>query len=173
MSRLITDLDEIKRITERDSEGNWDFRSFLKGGLSWGNRKLDDAVHEILADVSSQIDCTACANCCTCMSTEVTQADIKRLAKRLGTTTQDFAERYCEDGEFGARTLSPLPCPFLRDRKCTVYEDRPKDCRDFPHLHKGDIRSRSMAFVENAELCPIVFNVLEELKSILRWRPRR
>jgi Fe-S-cluster containining protein len=172
MDGFQTDLEEIKRITERDLDDNYQFRHFLKASLRWSDGRLDEVVHEIVADVSAEIDCTACSNCCICMSATVGPTDIKRLAKRLEMPGQDFISRYCIENEFGEHRISQMPCPFLNECVCTVYEDRPKNCREFPHLHKKDVRCRSIGLIQNAEICPIAFNVLEELKWRVNWRRR-
>jgi hypothetical protein len=44
-------------------------------------------------------------------------------------------------------------------------------CAGYPHLHRN-FRSRLWQTIENAETCPIVFNVLERLKRRLGFRRR-
>ena len=93
------------------------------------------------------------------MALSVDGKELARLARRLGVNNEECKTR-----------MKQIPCPFLDGNLCTIYDDRPKDCRDFPHLHKRDMRSRSIALIENAELCPIVFNTLQRLKMRLGWR---
>ena len=72
-----------------------------------------------------------------------------------------------------ARDLRPavtVPCPFLKENVCSVYEDRPKACRDFPYLHEPGFRTRMITLIENTALCPIVYNTCEQLKTILPFR---
>ncbi len=170
MDDVITNLKQIKRIARRQRDRNYDFRAYVKGWLDWSNEKLDAEVHEILASVKAQIDCTQCANCCIQMGPSLDDEDIQRLARRLGMSADVFESVYLSKSKWGEQCISTRPCPFLDGKSCTVHEDRPKDCREFPHLHKEDIRSRSIAFIENAEICPIVFNTLQRLKQRLGWR---
>jgi len=172
VGELITDLDTIKRLAEQEDDDNWEFRTFLKCH-DWSNPKLDKLVHEINDRVSSQIDCTKCGNCCRSMTVQLTKADVTRLANRLRVTGSEFTGRYTVKNGEGETVIETLPCPFLADGLCTVYDDRPQDCRDFPNLHKKDFRSRLMGVVMNASVCPIVFNVLRELKREMRWKRRR
>jgi Fe-S-cluster containining protein len=65
-----------------------------------------------------------------------------------------------------------VPCGFLQEQGCSVYDSRPDDCRSFPHLHKREFRSRLIGVIENCSICPIVYNVFEGLKSDL-WRSSR
>lgn len=83
--------------------------------------------------------------------------------------------------EMGERGWAlPAPCPLLEGNRCRVYDERPQQCRDYPHLH-NDWRTHSISRFEEASICPIVFNVTEALKAELHWpgqrryrrRPRR
>jgi uncharacterized protein len=170
MAEMITDLETIARLAQRNERKDFAFRSFLKGELDWSSRKLDALVHEIYRSVTSEIDCTECGHCCRVMMPSLHPGDAERLAQRFGTDTQEFEDRYVIADEFGEQALAETPCPFHDGMKCTVYEDRPRDCRDYPHLHKKDFSTRLLAVLENAEICPIVFNVLEQLKERFNWR---
>ena len=87
--------------------------------------------------------CTRCpAYCCTYPQIPVTARDIKRLAKRFGTTEGKARERFTKAGEEkGSRILRHRQdaifnsaCMFLDEgsRRCTIYEDRPSPCREYP-----------------------------------------
>ena len=173
MEHLITDLAEIARLSERNWDQNMEFRTFLKISSHWEDG-LDALVHEIFAEVNAGIDCTTCGNCCRELCIGVESQDIERLAKRLGITSEEFEDRHVAvDNDCGEKFMPETPCPFLGGNLCTVYEDRPTVCREFPHLHKEGFRQRLFGVVDNSAMCPIVFNVLEELKRRTNWRPRR
>ena len=57
------DLKRIKKAAEKKENENWEFRSFLKG-YDIEVRELDSIVHGLFKEVSREIDCTACGNCC-------------------------------------------------------------------------------------------------------------
>jgi Fe-S-cluster containining protein len=162
---MITDLAEIKRITAEEDDENVRFRQYLKYRLSWSDRRVDEFVHGILAEVEAAIDCTRCANCCRVLEVSLIDADIARLAKHLGQTRRTVAETYAAPGESCERAFKDSPCAFLDDSRCRVYEARPRDCREYPHLQKGDFRGRMWSVLQHAEDCPIIFNVLRELKA--------
>ena len=173
MKKCIIDLETIRQLAEEYEEDNWDFRSYVKGWLDWGDEKFDELVHRIAREVSAQIDCTQCANCCTIMGTGVTPEEIERLAPVLGLTPAEFEKQHTEI-DLGERTISTCPCPFLKDKLCSVYEQRPYECRGFPHLLKEDVRGRMISVVHNTDCCPIVFNTMERLKKeIPDWRNKR
>ena len=58
---------------EREYE-NWAFRRYLKGYD--GPTDIDEIAHRLNKSVSSQIDCTKCANCCGKMSPVLDRKDI-------------------------------------------------------------------------------------------------
>jgi uncharacterized protein len=62
------------------------------------------------------------------------------------------------------------PCPFLENKKCTVYNQRPTDCKSYPHLQKKNFTTRLLGVMDNYSICPIVFNVFEDLKQALKFR---
>jgi len=80
--------------------------------------------------------------CCSNINIVLPPYDLLRLRKRLGMTTEDFINTYC-DIEILAKTLLPViilkmgrdekkSCSFVTPDGCTVYEDRPSNCRYYP-----------------------------------------
>ena len=51
--------------------------------------ELDAIVHKHYEDVTSQIDCCACGNCCRQILPTLDNADVTRLAAGLGATPDD------------------------------------------------------------------------------------
>jgi uncharacterized protein len=62
------------------------------------------------------------------------------------------------------------PCPFLKDNRCSVYEDRPADCSGYPYLYAPDFVFRTIGMIERTHTCPIVYQVMEDLKKSLGFR---
>lgn len=81
--------------------------------------------------------CTGCGKCCTGPSGYVflSNNDIEKLAERFGVSIPNFLRKYTRlvDGSYA---LLDRPgsgdCIFLKNKQCTVYEDRPVQCRTFP-----------------------------------------
>jgi len=167
---LIRDLAVIQRRSKRRENEDLRFRTFLKVHTNMKDRKLDQTVREITDYIWSQIDCKTCANCCKTLKVEVNDEDISRLAARLELTAEQFTEQYVVEPLQGMRTLRSQPCVFLgEDNRCTVYEDRPEDCRGYPYLHREGFRQRTFLMIDNTAVCPIVFNVWDELKDTMRF----
>jgi len=91
-------------------EENWMFRAFLKEHES---RELDQLVNKLHAELFAQIDCVKCSNCCKKMNPILDAKDIRRIAKHLNLTFDNFVEKYLEKDEEGW-SMRVKPCPFLR-----------------------------------------------------------
>ena len=165
------DLKYIEEMAEEKAQENWRFRTFLKQ-LDMDTEELDALVHEITDEVSSQIDCTKCANCCKQIAPVLDKDDISGFASGLKMPVPEFKEKYLTESEDtpSKHKFNELPCPFLKDNLCSNYECRPSDCVSYPHIHKEDFVSRLWGVVDNYAICPIVFNVYEWLKAEL-WHP--
>jgi len=167
------DSERIRSLAEAKEDENRRFRAYLKGA-DLSVAALDRLVRQHLEDIARHIDCCACANCCKVVSPLLSSRDIRRLADRLGIEKAQLINDYLRPSrEKGRHVLGHLPCRFLREGRCSVYEARPDDCRSFPHLQKREFISRLIGVVENCSICPIVYNVFERLKPELWGRRRR
>ncbi len=165
---LELDLEKIKRLTERNEERNWRFRAFLKFG---DDRKIDRIVHGLYHEITKEIDCTQCGNCCRELRPLIAKKEVKLLANFINMPEDRFREHYTEfNHDENKLRLKETPCSFQKDKKCTVYECRLADCRSFPHLHKKNFASRLINVLQNYSICPIVFNVYEQLKNEMGFR---
>ena len=167
MMHLETDLSKIKRLATIREDENFRFRTFLKGKES---AKIDSIVHRLHKEITAQIDCTLCGNCCCQLRTEVYEKDVEALAQIEKITPQNYIDFYCEKDEFGDVFLKTMPCRYLEGKKCSIYESRPKACRGFPYTDKKGFISRLLGMLNFYEFCPIVFNLMERLKGELRFR---
>src|SRR5687767_7380816 len=119
------------------------------------------AAHE---EAFKKVDCLSCANCCKNYSPRFKTPDIKRISKHFGLKESEFIERFLrvdEDGEFVTKTK---PCPNLgADNFCSIYDERPSDCRRFPYTDEDVIIKRQQLTLKNSGFCPITYYVLEKL----------
>jgi Fe-S-cluster containining protein len=124
---------------------------------------VDDKIHRLYKEVSNQIDCLACANCCKKLEPGLEGDDeIERLAVAVKQEVDDFKRQFIAfDGD--ALYLKTKPCMFLKDCACSIYEHRPSACAGYPHLDQQDMKYRKTLW-ENYGVCPIVFMVIEQLK---------
>ncbi len=117
----------------------------------------DDA-HQPWYAAGLRFKCTGCGDCCTGAPGYiwVNQAEIDALARRLGMPVDEFEQKYVR--AVGVRrTLRErknYDCVFLdgETRKCTVYEDRPRQCRTWPFWN-SNLKSPE-AWQETCAVCP-------------------
>jgi len=168
--KLIREIPLIQRYSRHNEAEDYSFREFLKVRLNLSNKELDKIAQETTEEVWKQIDCLACGNCCRTLQIVVDDNDIQRLAQRLKMTPQQFSRQYVQTAPDRTKHFISTPCSFLgADNRCSVYEDRPQACRDFPYLHAADFRSRSLMMIANTATCPIVFNVWQQLKARFKF----
>ena len=88
------------------------------------------------------------------------------MAKALRLKPAEVINRYLRIDEDGDMVFQSMPCPFLGvDNYCAIYENRPKACREYPHTDRKRFYQIYNLSVKNAYTCPIVFEVLEELRK--------
>ena len=162
------DVKQIERLAAEREDENWEFRAFLKQ-LDMTPEAIDVFVHRITAEVTAQIDCTKCANCCRQIRPVLDKDDISEFALGLKMSASQFRQTYLEpaDDAPAKYVFNETPCPFLQNGRCANYACRPKDCRSYPHLNKEEFVLRLWGVIENYGVCPIVFNVYERLKAEL------
>ena len=129
-------------------------------------KKLDDIVHELHHEVFEDINCLNCAKCCKSISPTLYDKDVERLAKHLKIKPSKFIEEYLYIDDENDYVFKQTPCPFLLgDNYCMVYENRPKACREYPHTDRKRFYQILNLTLKNTEVCPAVFNIVEELKN--------
>ena len=117
-------------------------------------------------------NCGNCpAYCCSYARIEVTQGDVRRLARHFGIGAAAARRRFTKKGhEENERVLKHQRDPIfgticrfldLETRQCTVYESRPELCRDFPGLVRCgyyDFLSAERKMLEDAEYVSTTWN---------------
>lgn len=126
--------------------------------------KMDTVVHDLHNRFSSEIDCLQCANCCRSLGPAIYDKDIDRMAKALRMKPSDVVASYLKIDEDGDYVFRSMPCPFLMpDNYCSIYEARPKACREYPHTDRKKFSQIYKLTVRNTQTCPIAYEVLKEL----------
>ncbi len=165
---MITNLHTIANAAVTNEAENLRFKEILQANDSLA---IDQLVFKLNETVTPQIDCTTCGNCCQSLMINVEDADVERLSRHLDVAEEIFYERYIERSNEGAlAVMNSIPCHFLFENKCTVYEARPNECREFPGLHHPGFNKRLFAIFMHYGRCPIIFNVVEQLKMETQFK---
>ncbi|MEM7186447.1 MAG: YkgJ family cysteine cluster protein [Bacteroidota bacterium] len=128
-------------------------------------RQLDGLMQELHQAEFERTDCLECANCCKTTGPLVTDKDIARMSKFFRMKEQAFIETYLRIDEDNDYVMQSLPCPFLgSDNHCSIYEVRPKACREFPHTDRRKFHQISNLTLKNVAICPAAYNIVEEMK---------
>ncbi len=96
--------------------------------------------------MSTAYNCKRCPGfCCSYPVIEVTQRDIRRLAKHFGIEPEQAEKRFTRSGDDSKRILRRKQdehfgriCRLFDTvtRRCTVYEARPGVCREYPTMYR-------------------------------------
>ena len=131
-------------------------------------KRLDLLVQDLHEQEFKKTDCLTCANCCKTSSPIFTDKDISRISKHLRMKEHQFIAQYLERDDDDFMVLQSVPCTFLdTDNTCFIYDVRPKACSEYPHTNRKKFIQLTNLTLKNAEICPAVFNIVEDLKKKL------
>ncbi|MGD1946376.1 MAG: YkgJ family cysteine cluster protein [Croceivirga sp.] len=131
-------------------------------------KDLDYTMRELHDEEFSRTDCLQCANCCKTTGPLFTNADIERIARHFRMKPSAFIDAYLRLDEDQDYVLQQLPCAFLgADNYCSIYDVRPKACREFPHTNRKKFHQISNLTLKNVAICPAAFNIVQEMKKKL------
>ncbi|PBQ32042.1 zinc/iron-chelating domain-containing protein [Sphingobacteriaceae bacterium] len=158
------DLEDFNKKAQQQKKENQIFFKKLKAKPP---KNLDRLFHDNHQKVFEKTDCLKCANCCKTTSPIFYQRDIERAAKALNKKPGEFLQEYLfmdEDGDF---VLKQAPCPFLdHENYCSIYEDRPSACREYPHTDRKKMHQILDITFRNTLVCPAVLEIVERIKNL-------
>ncbi len=129
--------------------------------------KMDSIVLDLHHKIMAKTNCLQCANCCRSLGPLITNKDIDRMAKALRLKPADFMDKYLKTDDDNDFVFNSMPCPFLQDDNyCSIYENRPKACREYPHTDRTKFYQIFQLTIKNTYTCPVAYQVLEELKKL-------
>jgi len=134
-------------------------------------KHLDLQMQELHEEEFKRTDCLTCANCCKTTGPLFTNKDIERISKHFRQKPAQFIDKYLRVDEDNDHVLQQVPCAFLGDDNyCTIYEVRPKACREYPHTDRKDFHKISNITLKNTAICPAAFNIVEEMKRRIKLK---
>lgn len=155
--------DELKALVSNEYK---ELKSFLTRIRKKPPKNLDEWFFQLHQEAFDQFDCLDCANCCKTISPIISDKDIDRLAKANRMRPVEFVSRYLQQDEDQDFVFTQAPCPFLMpDRYCSVYENRPKACREYPHTDRRRMVQILNLTLKNCEICPVVYTIVTHLRK--------
>lgn len=156
-----TDINAIMRHCKSKpiERENMKFWEFLKS-----DNMDQQQFQKIVKEITLKINCRQCANCCKILSIVLDDEDISKISSSLNISKEEFISIYLVKNDENKYEMKSKPCPFLKENMCQINDKKPTSCREYPFLDKG-VSDRCNQFFSNAEICPIVFNVLENAKE--------
>jgi Fe-S-cluster containining protein len=129
-------------------------------------KNLDYLMQELHENEFKRTDCLECANCCKTTGPLFTNADVERISKHFRQKPQQFIDQYLQIDDENDYVLQQVPCTFLgTDNYCSIYDVRPKACREFPHTNRKKFQQISNLTIKNVAICPAAYNIVEEMKK--------
>jgi len=128
------------------------------------SKDLDKKINTLHYQEFEKFECLSCSNCCKTLGPRLSDIDIKRLSENLKIKTSEFIEKYLKIDEDNDFVFKKMPCPFLIENNfCTVYKNRPKACREYPHTNQKNIKSILNICLKNIEYCPVVKKIFNAI----------
>ena len=129
-------------------------------------KNLDYVMQDLHDAEFKKTDCLKCANCCKTTSPIFKDVDIDRISKHLRIRPAELVKQHLHLDSDGDYVLNSSPCTFLgSDNYCSIYDHRPKACREYPHTDRKNMAGILPLTLENTQVCPAVFEIVEQLKS--------
>ena len=155
------DFDHIKTEAKRKKKARVNFVKSFKNKKEHEIDHLFSTKHD---EVFKEINCLSCGNCCRNVGPLFTDKDINRISKYMKIKPGFFTEKYLRTDEDGDFVLQNLPCDFLgEDNYCSIYEIRPKACREYPHTNMKGQKKLLKLHLKNDELCPAVNEIFNRI----------
>lgn len=124
-------------------------------------KKLEELFIEFL---SSFAECDNCWSfCCTIIDDiNLFEQDILRMSKYLKMSERKFIPRYTKKitskTDWMYERRMNIPCPFLKDHRCSIHSVRPDVCRRFPVCRFQGIYKFGLLHIYN---CPLSAHIYE------------
>lgn len=161
--------DIINHLSELAKDKHNENKKFFAKLKKKPPKNLDYVMEELHEAEFERTDCLQCANCCKTTGPLFTDKDIERISKHFKLKSQQFIDQYLRIDEDNDYVLQSVPCAFLgADNYCSIYDVRPKACREFPHTDRKKFQQISNLTLKNVAICPAAFNIVEEMKNRIK-----
>ena len=92
-------------------------------------KEFQEEINRTMIDFS---DCSICGLCCKDEELIIKEPDINKISRNLQLDKKSFLEQYTHYNQATKETIMNMPCPFLKEDRCTIYPIRPEICCNYP-----------------------------------------
>jgi len=124
-------------------------------------RDFQIQMNELIKNYS---DCSICGICCKDQVLTINRQDANRISRKLGIERGDFYEEYTHYNDKTKETVMNMPCPFIENNRCKIYDFRPKICENYPLFIMDD----GTVIINDIELCAKATHFNESLLDYCR-----
>jgi len=161
--------DIIKNLPKQAKDKHNENKKFFHKLKKKPPKNLDYIMQDLHEDAFKKTDCLECANCCKATGPLFTDKDIERISKFFRLKPQQFITQYLRIDEENDYVLQSVPCTFLgADNYCSIYDVRPKACREFPHTDRKKFQQISHLTLKNVAICPAAYDIVEAMKRQIK-----
>ena len=158
--------DQINNLPKLAKDKHKENKTFFAKLKKKPPKQLDYIMQDLHEAEFERTDCLECANCCKTTGPLFTNKDIQRISKFFRIKEQQFIKTYLRLDEENDYVLQSVPCTFLgADNYCSIYEVRPKACKEFPHTNRKKFQQISNLTLKNVTICPAAYNIVEAMKE--------
>ena len=163
---------KVKYIAKRKEDENIRFRTFLKCNAE--EKVLDQQFFDLHVEYFNNYDCSRCRNCCKEYNVTIPDDSLDKCASTLNLTKEDFVKQFLQRNEMsGEYETKSIPCDFLLEGgECQLGDCKPSSCKEFPYTNKPERLQSLYSVLDAVLICPIAFEIYEQLKQMYKFRSR-
>lgn len=156
------DIKNLKELSKKKEEQNYRFRTYLK--VHAEEKELDKQFKKLHEKYFKIYDCKKCRNCCKEIGISMDEVELDKICKYLKIDKEKYINDNLEE-KYGEYTFKGKKCHFLyENNKCQVEKCLPRTCKEYPYTDHEERLFSLASIVSNASVCPVVYEILEELK---------
>ena len=168
MEKTCVQIDELERLASVKESENYRFRTYLK--IHAQEEELDRQFWRLHEKYFKIYDCSKCRNCCKKLGISMNESELNKICEHLHLDKKKFIEDHLNE-KYGNYSFKGTKCQFLcDDNRCQISDCLLESCKEFPYTNKPERLFSLLNMVANVKVCPVVYEILEELKKEYRFK---
>ncbi len=157
------DVKDLKVLANRKEDENYRIRNYLK--INADDIELDKQFKRLHEKYFKIYDCKKCRNCCKEIGTSMDEQEVANICNYLKIDKEKFISDNLKE-KYGEYSFKDHKCKFLDENNfCKIEKCLPRTCKEYPYTNKEERLFSLYSIIANASVCPVVYEILEELKK--------